>query len=92
MASNGGEMANEVEITGVLMDSVQAGLIEVIGQDEEGSDIFTLTERGRNLMEEYLDAALEQACVIFSEHYGIPLYIARDLLFKRAAELRALDT
>jgi DNA-binding PadR family transcriptional regulator len=82
----------EGEIERTLADSVEAGLVTVVGVDEQGNDIYTLTERGRNLMEEYLDEALEQASVIFAEHYGVPLYIARDLLFKRAAELRALDT
>jgi DNA-binding PadR family transcriptional regulator len=82
---------NEEEIQEVLDESVEQGLIEVIGTDTEGNDIFAMTAKGRAVVSEYLDDALEQTAVVFAERFELPLYIARDLLFKRAADLRALD-
>jgi hypothetical protein len=87
---NGTPSYDQIELG--LLGSVEEGYLEIVGEDKEGNSLFAVTDKGRAHIEGMLDDALEQAVSVFSEQVDIPRWLARDLLLRRAQELRELDS
>jgi hypothetical protein len=80
------------ELLASLEQNVADGYLEIIGENEKGEPLYSLTARGKAHVAVRLDEAIEQAAKVFAENAGVPLWMARDLILVRALELKELDS
>jgi len=75
-----------------MAELVAMGLVEATGDtDADGHPRYRVTAAGKARVEGMADDALEQAVRTFSFGTSLPQWMARDIIFARAAYLKGLD-
>jgi len=82
-------MTQPVEQT--LEELIGLGLVEAFPDPHSGQTRYRVTGRGKEAVEVQIDDCLEQAVSILAHSLSLPKWMAREMLFARAAYLRDLD-
>ena len=73
-----------------MYESVAKGDIEIVGE-RDGEPVFAVTKEGEERVEAMLDHYLDQLVEYVAGHLGVPEFVARDLLFRRAKILYEVE-